>query len=142
MAPTRKLPALDAQTLQAHIEIQNACWLWTGKLNSYGYGRYGIKFAHRLSYEIHKGPIPPGMQVDHLCFNPSCVRPDHLRLVDPDTNNRRKLKALATECQRGHPFTPENTGRQHGNRRLCLTCDREGQRRRYRLRKQAKETNQ
>ena len=102
------------------------CWVWAGKINNRGYGRWGADFAHRLSYELHKGPIPVGMQIDHLCFNPLCVRPDHLQLSDPVANNRRKLKALATECARGHPFTPENTGiRKHPDRtqRYCKTCD-------------------
>lgn len=135
MPKGRKLPELDSKSIWDFIEVSNGCWLWTGKRNREGYGRHGAKFAHRLSYEIHKGPIPAGMQIDHLCFNPSCVRPDHLRVTDPETNNRRRLVALATECRRGHPFTPENTARQQGGRRLCRQCNRDGQRRRYRLRR-------
>ena len=114
------------------------CRLWTEKCNREGYGRWGSKFAHRLSYEIFKGQIPAGFHVDHLCFNPTCVRPEHLQAVEPTVNNRRNLKALARECSKGHAYTPENTGRQTGGRRFCRICDRAAQRRRYRERKQRK----
>ncbi|WP_373563636.1 HNH endonuclease [Brevibacterium oceani] len=44
--------------------------------------------VHRLSFEWNSGPIPPGMVVDHMCWNRSCVRPDHLRLATPSQNQR------------------------------------------------------
>jgi hypothetical protein len=137
-----KLRPLNAGTLASYVTVSNGCWLWTGKRNKEGYGRWGAKFAHRLSYEIHKGPIPAGMHIDHLCFNPSCVRPDHLRAVDPEVNSRRNLKALATECAKGHLYTPENTGRQKGSRRYCRICNRAQQRRRYLAKKAAREVAQ
>jgi len=131
----RRYEPLTAETFMNHVEVTNGCWLWMEKRTREGYGRWGAEFAHRLSYVLHKGPIPAGMQIDHLCFNPSCVRPSHLQVVDPITNSRRNLKALATECPRGHPYTPENTLRQHGGRRRCRTCHNEGQRRTYQRRK-------
>jgi len=137
MARHQKREALTAETFMAHIKRENSCWVWTENCTDEGYGRWGRKLAHRLSYEIHKGPIPAGMEVDHLCFNPSCVRPEHLQVKDPPTNHRRQLKALATECGRGHLFTPENTLRQSSRgQRQCRACANAGQRRRYLERKQ------
>lgn len=62
------------------------CWQWGGTTSSTGYGsiecaqdgRRVVKLAHRVSYELAKGPIPPGLDVMHLCHNPRCTNPAHL----------------------------------------------------------------
>src|SRR4249920_2161217 len=81
------------------------CWGWSGYTGGDGYGRITIGHnrqgkAHRFSYEIHRGPIPDGMQVLHRCDNPPCTRPDHLFLgtardnvADMDVKGRRKSVA-------------------------------------------------
>jgi hypothetical protein len=61
------------------------CWLWLGGWNTEGYGKVSkhgkmVVQAHRMFYEIHKGPIPSGMLVCHKCDTPSCVNPEHLFL--------------------------------------------------------------
>ncbi|KQQ98042.1 hypothetical protein ASF74_15020 [Arthrobacter sp. Leaf145] len=67
------------------------CWNWTGKPMSGGYGR--ILFngkdspAHRVAYELECGPIPAGLEIDHVCHNRICVRPSHLRAVTRKQNN-------------------------------------------------------
>lgn len=132
-------PAITTpEQVREHMEIRNACWEWTGKRNREGYGRWGGKFAHRVSYEVFKGPIPAGFHVDHLCFNPPCVRPDHLQAVEPLVNLRRNMKALAAECSRGHKFTPENTARVEKGRRRCRKCHSERGKRNYQERKAAR----
>lgn len=59
------------------------CWFWIGSTDTCGYGiwkAHGQRSAHRASYVLHKGEIPPGMHVLHKCDQPNCVNPDHLRL--------------------------------------------------------------
>lgn len=60
----------------------NACWMWAGSSNCSGYGSIlhrGIQTrAHRVAYELYKGPIHEGMQILHMCDTPQCVNPAHL----------------------------------------------------------------
>jgi hypothetical protein len=75
----------------------HSCWEWIGARHWKGYGRFcfeGVNaLAHRVSWVLHKGPIPDGLHVLHRCDNPSCVRPEHLKLVsnqdNMDDRNRR-----------------------------------------------------
>jgi hypothetical protein len=104
------------------------CWLWTGA-KSRGYGSFRHPFSplpHRVSYRMLVGEIPEGHEIDHLCRNTLCVRPDHLEPVTPRVNVLRSGNVAAhyaarDECKWGHPFSPENTEMQ-GTVRLCLTC--------------------
>ena len=74
------------------------CWVWQGQTAGAGYGvfQYGGSrtnrnriYAHRFAYEQAKGPIPDGLEVDHLCRNKRCVKPDHLEAVTHQENQRR-----------------------------------------------------
>ena len=122
------------------------CWRWLGSKHGKGYGHYrldgSITKAHRVSYELLKGPIPDGLQMDHLCRQHTCVNPAHCEAVTSGENTRRGDTipgrfARATHCKRGHALTPENLYA-WAKCRCCKPCQniREGlrrQRRRERL---------
>lgn len=80
------------------------------------------KYAHRVAYEHLVGPIPSGMQIDHLCRNRGCFNPEHLEPVTPRENILRSV-AHITHCPQGHEYTAQNTG-YTGNRRYCRECKR------------------
>jgi hypothetical protein len=121
------------------------CIPWTGPLTPRGYGRTTAngrrQQAHRLAYETKYGPIPPKMQLDHLChtLDPSCgggvgcphrrcVNPEHLEIVTPRENVLRgrgqaAMNVLKTHCPAGHAYTEANTRISNG-KRYCRACDR------------------
>jgi hypothetical protein len=100
------------------------CWIWTACKNEPGYGSIGFsgkpKGAHRVAYELVKGPIPDGLTLDHLCRNTSCVNPDHLEPVTRAENARRIPRA--THCPKGHPYDEANTYTPPSGGRFCRAC--------------------
>lgn len=134
---------LSKENLMAHcVTSAEGCWQWTGTLSPCGYGMAGDNRAHRVSYQLFKGPIPSGMEIDHLCHtnDPSCradekclhrrcINPDHLEAVTRATNQRRGrgfagLKFQQTSCVHGHPFDEVNTWISKRGRRHCRECHR------------------
>lgn len=101
------------------------CLLWIAAKDQHGYGRFWVEgkkymLAHRWLYERWVGPIPAGLQLDHLCFTPSCVNPDHLEPVTQQENTKRAM-ARISHCPHGHEYTEENT-RMYRGARFCRTC--------------------
>lgn len=125
----------DAPKRPAHIQPivdeETGCHNWAGYTNQYGYGVIGrgdgSRLAHRYYWVQRHGPIPEGMQLDHLCRNRRCCNPDHLEVVTPAENMRRGNSPSAivhreNRCQRGHELTPENTYLTSAGYRTCRTC--------------------
>jgi hypothetical protein len=76
------------------VDRSGDCWTWTASDNGQGYGQFYLRsgrkvHAHRYAYEAVVGPIPAGLELDHLCANPSCVNPRHLEPVPHRTNMLR-----------------------------------------------------
>lgn len=119
------------------------CWVWNGKPDKNGYGRFGRQGAHLYAYKRACGDPPPGMQVDHLCTNRRCVRPGHLKAVTHRENVLRSQappakNARKTHCHWGHPFDDLNTRRLKDGRRMCRACARRHQHALRRRRKAAR----
>ena len=118
---------------------EGGCWPWLAGQYHNGYGRFwdGQRQvrAHRYAYELLVGPIPDGLQIDHLCRVRNCVNPDHLESVTARDNvlrgkGRCAINARKTHCKYGHEFSAENTGhRSDGRARWCRTCQKEWMRR-------------
>lgn len=80
---------LDTRFFES-VTKSETCWIWSGNIGTTGYGVFPNGKtsvpAHRVSYELHTGMIPNGMQIDHMCSNRTCVNPDHLRLATGKQN--------------------------------------------------------
>jgi len=105
------------------------CWKWEASKDRHGYGVFDGSRAHRVSFELYKGPIPAGYVIDHICRNPSCVNPEHLRAVTTQTNtienslSIQARNAAKTHCKHGHEFTAANTmTHTRGKGRKCRAC--------------------
>lgn len=118
--------------------MPGGCWKWIASINKKtGYAMYRSKhksyLAHRVSYTIHKGPIPVGKYIDHLCRNRWCVNPTHLEAVTSKQNINRVFTGFLspskrTHCPKGHKYNKENTWilKCTGERRcrLCMKIKR------------------
>lgn len=105
----RSMPA--EQRFWQYVSKTDTCWLWTGAHNPSGYGlinkKAGSSLAHRVSWLLHCGIIPEGVDVCHICDNPPCVNPGHLFLGTRQDN-------MSDSKRKGR----NATGARHGRRRL------------------------
>lgn len=123
----------------AKVNADGVCWEWDGRRHKLGYGQFSPRHgeppvgAHQFAYEHLVGPVPEGLELDHLCRNRCCVCPEHLEPVTHLVNCQRSQRhyPTASTCRRGHPFTPENTGHNPNGQRYCRTCKRAAWKARY-----------
>lgn len=133
--------------IRVHVRVpdDHGCWEWIGRIDDDGYGRVWLRrhqLAHRVVWILLVGELADALPLDHTCCSPAickggptclhrrCVNPDHLL---PSTIGDNVLRgngitarnAAATQCLRGHPFTPENTYvRPDRPTRSCRKCQR------------------
>ena len=156
MSAARIIPDLSSSDLArflSKIEIDLthsynglACWRWTGTTAGPGYGQFSLRcrnvYAYRVSYNLWIGPIPEGLEPDHLCRFRPCICPEHLEAVTHRVNVLRgdapaRLAALSaargaavTHCVNGHEYTEANTYSRPSGWRMCRACHRERERKR------------
>lgn len=146
-------PDTEPMTLEERfwnkVDAEGDCWLWTGGQNGTGHGHFnftenGVRrliIASRFAWQVLVGPIPEGLEMDHLCRNPPCVNPDHL---EPVTHRENMLRGFAPtmrafknslpgKCPNGHSWIDNTRFNQRGVRE-CSACNVE----RVRANRQAK----
>ena len=115
------------------VMFTESCWIWTGPPANGGYGTFWLERkrpvgAHRMSYMLHKGGIPDGLTIDHLCNVPACVNPAHLQLLPLRENilrgpfNPSALNIRKTVCKRGHELSGDNVYINGKGERVCRSC--------------------
>lgn len=129
----------EADRFWAKVDKTDGCWLWIGTIAPNGYGQFRLAsrgplvYAHRYAYEVCVGPIPDGLELDHVrergCEHTNCVNPAHLEPVTGRENNRRSdsvsaTNARKTHCKRGHPLSGANLYVRPNGYRKCRACAR------------------
>jgi hypothetical protein len=134
--PLPKLSAKDTARFWSKVNVRTAkeCWEWRAA-KIVGYGTFSFKRkpykAHRLAFELLKGPIAKGLVLDHLCKNPGCVNPAHLQPVTQRENTLRGTGTSArfakqTHCKNGHALSGDNMRiPKYRYKRECIICRRE-----------------
>lgn len=152
---SKRKPVAERYWPKVDIRGPDECWPWLASLWKNGYGKLGAggKYggslvAHRIAYELAYGPIPKGLEIDHLCHDPAvcklanecphrrCQNPTHLEAVPHRINCLRGgaplpilgiLNAAKTHCPKGHAYDLVFSD----GKRYCRTCRNEQQRERY-----------
>ena len=134
------IPHSTLDRFWAKVQKTDTCWLWTAAKHPKGYGNFWhahtMVKAHRFSYELSHGPIPEGLQIDHLCRVRHCVNPAHLEAVTNQENIIRGegfagRQSRQTHCIHGHPFSEGNMYIRNDGARICKMCQSERSRKYY-----------
>ena len=142
----------DAARFRSYVAVdEGGCWIWTGGKTANGYGQFSFNveggsrqhwYTHRWSYTQNVGPIPAGMQIDHLCRVRACCNPAHLEAVTQTTNILRgespyAKRARQTHCKRGHELAGDNVRVSTRGTRQCRQCSQDREKARWANRPQA-----
>lgn len=141
----RELTPRQVSRIVARVRMtEDGCWPWQGFTDRNGYPRISCRigkrvrgvFPYRTLFELQNGPIEDGLEIDHLCRNRNCCRPDHLESVTHYENMSRAVlyNSTLTKCKRGHPFDSHNTYITPDGRRQCRACRADATRRYQRRR--------
>lgn len=127
-----------AERVFTYVDASGDCWEWTGAKDQNGYGVIGRGGrgtgnmpAHCAAWSLLVGPIPDGMQYDHLCRRHDCVFPGHGEIVTAEINKARGfspavLYSKRDTCNFGHPLDGRTKDSKSGKMiRYCKTCKRE-----------------
>jgi hypothetical protein len=117
-----------AERFWPNVNKTDSCWLWTAYIKPNGYasfypggGRHVPKtYVHRWAWETKNGPVPNGLEIDHLCNIRHCVNPEHLEVVTRRENLDRR-NARHTHCRRGHLMEGDNVYTWR-DQRYCRAC--------------------
>lgn len=148
--PRQRTPLIERILSRIEVEPETGCWLWPGATVRGGYGQIASErrgyqvIVHRALYELLVGPIPDGLNLDHVkergCRHTNCCNPDHLEPVSQRENLMRgdtvtARHAAATHCPQGHAYDAENTRFERRGGRACRACNAAAAQRRYQARK-------
>jgi HNH endonuclease len=137
LRPLGQRKPLEPRFLKQVLKTSCGHWIWLGTRAGGTGGEYGsfkiagkTRLAHRVSYELFRGPIPPGLFVLHNCDIPLCVNPECLKVGTQGDNAQDRLErgrdhwAMLTHCLRGHPFDAANTYHPPSDprHRMCRQC--------------------
>jgi hypothetical protein len=115
------------------IAYDHGCWTWTTGTTPAGYATINVRgktfYVHRFMYELERGPIPPGLELDHLCRNRACCNPLHLEAVSRSENIVRGILPIQntarrrTRCPLGHALSGDNLYiKPKTGQRICRCC--------------------
>lgn len=99
LRPAKTLGMPVEERFDLYVDKSGDCWNWTGGKFRAGYGSFNpggqnVR-AHRFAFELANGPIPEGAEIDHICLNRGCVRPEHLRLTTRKQNMENRAGATS-----------------------------------------------
>jgi hypothetical protein len=122
------------------------CWPWPRSKTHNGYGQVGfdgkVRLVHKVLYEDIFGPVPNGLQLDHLCRRRSCGNPFHLEAVTLQENVTRGEAGInmriKTHCPYGHEYSTQNLINTSSGFRRCKVCHRDRERIRQPIRNKEK----
>lgn len=134
--PYKFVKGHNSKVPQYVVAPETGCWIWQRKSTKTGYGQIwangNTRLAHRVFWERVNGPIPEGLEVHHVCNNPSCVNPDHLLVITPADHAKLKNRKLDDDAVKAIRESQQRVGelaKQFGVHQSHISKIRSGHRR-------------